>query len=98
VPGLTPEHLSLPPLPTSATENPHMPLAIPDPTDDCVLPFVSQTFSHACPTRAPGDAFRMHSIMSEFFTGPVVGEEKKRRQDARVKCRSFFSSQPALCR
>ncbi|KAF8196589.1 ribonuclease H [Pholiota molesta] len=91
VPGLTPELLSLPPLPTSATANPNLPLSIPliSPADVASgaanIPFIASTFSHACPTRAPGDQTRMHSVLSSFFTGPISGEEKKRRLTQRVQ-------------
>jgi RNA exonuclease 1 len=36
------------------------------------------------PTRAPGDANRMHSVLNTFFQAPVSGEEKKRRLIERV--------------
>ncbi|KAF9483118.1 ribonuclease H-like protein [Pholiota conissans] len=91
VPGLTPDLLSLPPLPTAATSNPNLPLSIPliSPADlargAASIPFIASTFSHACPTRAPGDQTRMHSVLSSFFTGPVSGEEKKRRLMQRVQ-------------
>ena len=90
IPGLTPDLLSLPPLPTSATSNPNLPLSIPLPplptegqTTNSV-PFIAATFSHACPTRAPGDQTRMHSVLSTFFQGPISGEEKKRRTTQRL--------------
>ncbi|KAF8907850.1 hypothetical protein CPB84DRAFT_1767719 [Gymnopilus junonius] len=101
VPGLTPELLALPPLPTAATSNPNLPLSIPllssssatvpNGTDFSTtssaenIPFIASTFSHACPTRAPGDQTRMHSVLSSFFNGPVSGEEKKRRLTQRVQ-------------
>ncbi|KAJ3502908.1 hypothetical protein NLJ89_g8673 [Agrocybe chaxingu] len=89
VPGLTPELLSLPPLPTSATMNPNLPISIPLPSPSAgSIPFIATTFSHACPTRAPGDQTRMHSVLSSFFTGPVSGEEKKRRLTQRVQSES----------
>lgn len=51
------------------------------------LPFIARTFSHACPTRAPGDAggARMHSVLSAFFQIPVTAEEKKRRTTEGLK-------------
>lgn len=117
VPGILPEHLNLPPRPTSATTNPNLPVSIPLPSPSSIkvppqpivaktlfgepkilqptattdgkddegkdtktsLPFLSRTFSHACPTRAPGDPIRMHSVLSAFFQGPVTADEKKRR-------------------
>lgn len=90
--------LALPPLPTVATSNPNLPISIPlrTPVDMNVensarhIPFIASTFSHACPTRAPGDSTRMHSVLSSFFTGPISGEEKKRRITQRVMCMTFF--------
>ncbi|KAF8143342.1 ribonuclease H [Mycena galopus ATCC 62051] len=81
IPGLTPELLGLPPLPTSATSNPNIPIAIPLPTPESssALPFIASTFSHACPTRAPGDLTRMHSILTAFFQGPITAAELKKR-------------------
>ncbi|KAI8992741.1 hypothetical protein BD414DRAFT_521323 [Trametes punicea] len=90
IPGLTPEILSLPPLPTSATANPNVPIAVPlppaEPHEDASpgVPFISCTFTYACPTRAPGDQTRMHSVLNAFFQGPVTGEEKKRRLTERL--------------
>ena len=49
------------------------------------LPFLARTFSHACPTHAPGDSFRMHSVLGAFFQGPVSSEERKRRMAASLK-------------
>ncbi|KAJ3527574.1 hypothetical protein NMY22_g9736 [Coprinellus aureogranulatus] len=85
VPGLTNDLLSLPPIPTSATTNPNLPLSIPLPNPltstgpAAAIPFIGTTFSHACPTRAPGDQNRMHSVLSTFFSCPVSAEEKRRR-------------------
>lgn len=112
VPGLTPEILSLPLLPTSATSNPNLPISIPllsptpvrSSTDEDVddgtdpistaacIPFIASTFSHACPTRAPGDQTKMHSVLSSFFTGPITIEEKKKKDLKREQCVScvFF--------
>lgn len=95
IPGITPEILSLPPFPTSATANPNLPLSIPllPPTLDRAtaanIPFIASTFSHACPTRAPGDQTRMHSVLSSFFTGPISGEEKKKRLVQKLQCMSY---------
>ncbi|KAF7305777.1 Ribonuclease H [Mycena chlorophos] len=87
VPGLTADLLNLPPLPTSATSNPNIPLAIPLPTADspAKLPFVASTYSHACPTRAPGDQYRMHSILTSFFQSPVTQAELKKRSAANAQ-------------
>ncbi|KAF8644810.1 hypothetical protein AX16_008267 [Volvariella volvacea WC 439] len=92
VPGITPELISLPPIPSSAFVNPNLPQGIPLPSRAITptasgtamglspgMPFVASTFSHACPTRAPGDQMRMHSALSTFFNGPISAEEKKKR-------------------
>ncbi|KAJ8502161.1 hypothetical protein ONZ51_g150 [Trametes cubensis] len=90
IPGLTPDILGLPPLPTSATANPNVPIAVPlppaMPSEDAApgVHFISSTFTNACPTRAPGDQTRMHSVLNAFFQGPVTGEEKKRRLTERL--------------
>ncbi|KAJ7213036.1 ribonuclease H [Mycena pura] len=81
IPGLTPELLSLPPLPTATTSNPNLPITIPlpSPGTSSTLPFIASTFSHACPTRAPGDQTRMHSILTAFFQSPITQAELKKR-------------------
>lgn len=79
VPGLTPDLPSLPPLPTSATVNPNLPPPTPllSPVDvgsgtgSASITFIANTFSHACPTRAPGDQTRTHGVLSAFFKGAV---------------------------
>jgi RNA exonuclease 1 len=95
VPGLTNDILAIPPIPTSATTNPNLPLSIPLPnpivsagTAAAAIPFIATTFSHACPTRAPGDQNRMHSVLSSFFSCPVSAEERKRRM--KIKCTPAF--------
>lgn len=50
------------------------------------VPFIASTFSHACPTRAPGDQSRMHSVFGTFFSGPVTGAEKKRQLELKEAC------------
>ncbi|KAF8444970.1 hypothetical protein L210DRAFT_3394720 [Boletus edulis BED1] len=97
IPGILPDLLSLPPLPTSATTNPHIPIAVPLPNDSkTLLPFIASTFSHACPTRAPGDQTRMYSVLGNFFQGPVSSEEKKRRIEARRASERAFDKDPSL--
>ncbi|KAG6375627.1 hypothetical protein JVT61DRAFT_3195 [Boletus reticuloceps] len=97
IPGILPDLLSLPPLPTSATTNPHIPIAVPLPNDSKTpLPFIASTFSHACPTRAPGDQTRMYSVLGDFFQGPVSSEEKKRRIEARIASERAFDKDPSL--
>jgi RNA exonuclease len=86
IPGLTNAVLNLPAIPTDPTANPNLPISIPAPapTSPSPLPFISQTFLHALPTRAPGEQSKMHSVLGAFFMGPVSGEEKKKRILARL--------------
>ena len=56
------------------------------------LPFIARTFSHACPTRAPGDTYRMHSVLGAFFQGPISYEERKRRTIAALKGQFMHSA------
>ncbi|KAF8629302.1 hypothetical protein AX15_003519 [Amanita polypyramis BW_CC] len=111
IPGITSELLSLPPLPTSATTNPNLPIAIPllshvtasgssatqngDVPLATFIPFIASMFSHACPTRAPGDQTRMHSVLSAFFQGPVNGEERRRRVVQRLASEALMKKDPA---
>ncbi|KLO10132.1 hypothetical protein SCHPADRAFT_916486 [Schizopora paradoxa] len=138
VPGILPEHLNLPPIPTDAMKNPNLPLSIPLPptsttslgakptlfapganysqlvkslftsslepiaqdppqtqqrTDGPLLPFISKTFSHAVPTRAPGDATRLFSVLGSYFDVPLSREERARRQKASEEARKVKESQ-----
>ncbi|KAF9067519.1 hypothetical protein BDP27DRAFT_1328740 [Rhodocollybia butyracea] len=101
VPGITPDFLGIPPLPTSALRNPNLPVSIPlpprpDPSNPNApsVPFIASTFSHACPTRAPGDLTKMHSVLSSFFSLPISGAEKKRRLEAQLKTKASESHTP----
>ncbi|KAI6001680.1 hypothetical protein F5J12DRAFT_894545 [Pisolithus orientalis] len=97
VPGILPSFLCLPPLPTSATANPNIPLAIPLPSESHTpIPFIASTFSHACPTRAPGDQTRMYSVLGAFFQGPVSSEEKRKRIEARLASERAAGKDPSL--
>ena len=60
------------------------------PAEGLRLPFIARTFSHACPTHAPGDSSRMHSVMGAFFQGPISYEERKRRTIPSLKGASFL--------
>lgn len=47
------------------------------------LPIFQSLFSHACPTKAPGEKNKMHSCYQSFTTTPLTGAEKERRERAR---------------
>ncbi|KAN0141724.1 hypothetical protein V8E53_000186 [Lactarius tabidus] len=77
------------PPPPAVSDPPDLPSNVDPNSEEAValyggVPFITRTFSHACPTRAPGDATRMHSVLNIFFQTPVSGEEKKRRIQERV--------------
>lgn len=86
VPGIT-RQIFVPHLqPKPNTSNPllHVPPFSQTSAPSCKVSFLS-TFLHAVPTKAPGEAQRMHSVLHGFFMGPVSGEEKKRRILDRIK-------------
>ncbi|TNY23327.1 ribonuclease H [Rhodotorula diobovata] len=49
----------------------------------CKVSVMQSLFSHACPTKAPGERNRMHSAYQSFTTCPLTGAEKDRREKAR---------------
>jgi RNA exonuclease 1 len=83
------------PPPPIASKIPDLPSNV-DPNSEEVaalygdVTFIARTFSHASPTRDPGDAIRMHSILNTFFQTPVSGEEKKTRIQERISGSCLF--------
>ena len=80
-----PISIPLPPDPPPPTPSspPDFPASIDPQSEEAAalssgISFITRTFSHAFPTRAPGDAYRMHSVLNTFFQAPVSGEEKRR--------------------
>lgn len=63
----------------------NLPLALTPAAPDLAskLPVMQGLFSHACPTKAPGERNRMHSAYQAFTTCPLTGAEKDRREKAR---------------
>ncbi|KAJ3754929.1 hypothetical protein EV360DRAFT_73302 [Lentinula raphanica] len=57
VPGITPDVLNIN-IEAGTSKNPNLPMTIP-----FAAGFIPNTFSHACPTRAPGDQSRMFSVL-----------------------------------
>jgi len=85
IPGVTPQTLGLPTLPLSA----NLPFALSPPADaSSSVPVFQSLFSHACPTKAPGEKNRMHSCYQAFTTTPLTGGEKDRREKARKESES----------
>jgi hypothetical protein len=54
------------------------------------LPVFQSLFSHACPTKAPGEKNKMHSCYQSFTTTPLTGAEKERRERARKERMSYL--------
>lgn len=82
--GLLPEHLGLPPLPPSVVMPfPTTPPAPASPSDKQLrarLPTIPKLFTYGCPTRAPGDQRRLHSVMNTLMTSPLPESIKKQRE------------------
>ena len=101
VPGIVPATLGIPQpalssnLPFSLVPPPNL---VADPSsasssDDSSrlvnhLPVFAKLFSHACPTKAPGEKNRMHSGYQNFTTCPLTSGEKDRREKARKERQS----------
>lgn len=82
LPGVTPSTLGIP-APSIAANMPFG-LQVMDPTTSTSqLPIFQSLFSHACPTKAPGEKNKMHSCYQAFTTCPLTGGEKTRREQAR---------------
>jgi RNA exonuclease 1 len=91
VPGITPLSLGVPQ--PSYSANLPFALAVPPPSAGeaeaaSQLPVFQSLFSHACPTKAPGDKNKMHSCYQAFTTCPLTGGEKDRREKARKERKS----------
>lgn len=87
IPGIVPTTLGIP-QPSLST---NLPFSLVSPLSSAGgdqelknhLPVFSKMFSHACPTKAPGEKNRMHSGYQSFTTCPLTSGEKDRREKAR---------------
>ncbi|SGY70184.1 BQ5605_C004g03117 [Microbotryum silenes-dioicae] len=79
IPGITSSTLGIPQPPTSA----NLPFALSPPATPSQLPIFQTLFSHACPTKAPGDKYKLHSCYQHFINCSLTGGEKDRREKAR---------------
>ncbi|WVQ83395.1 hypothetical protein IAT38_005536 [Cryptococcus sp. DSM 104549] len=92
-PGLLSAHLGLAPIPTStampfSTSPQTLPLApVPssaaeqEPKPTARVPVIPKLFTYACPTKAPGDARRMHSVLNTLLMNPVPDSAKKKKEE-----------------
>ncbi|GFZ49104.1 hypothetical protein JCM24511_06854 [Saitozyma sp. JCM 24511] len=86
VPGLLPEHIGIPPIPSLATlPFPIAPSMIERVDDEPLppnkVPVLSQMFSYGVPSRAPGDSRRLFSVMTTLLNSPLPDNVKKRREE-----------------
>ena len=81
--GIEPETLGLP---SSITSN--MPQDLQPGLSKTKLPIFTQLFSHYCPTRAPGEPRKLHSVMQSLLNAPVPNAEKAKREASRAKTAS----------
>ncbi|KAG8930977.1 hypothetical protein FRC02_003398 [Tulasnella sp. 418] len=86
IPGITPDLLDMSQIHPTAVA---YPIALPNTSKH--LTALHKLFSHACPSKAPGDATRLHSVLSCFLTAPVSAEEKARRVKERNKQQTKLS-------
>lgn len=96
VQGIEPTTLGLP---SETTDN--LPQTL-NPSVDAVklskLPIFQQLFSHYCPTRAPGDQRKLHSVTQTLLHCPIPAAEKNKRDAERSKLasQSSGSNDPSL--
>lgn len=79
--GVGREQLDLPD--TAVDQHPAYPITIPSTSQ--ALPSLHTLFSHACPSRAPGDQYKLHSVMHEFLQTPLLVEERTKQKKERTK-------------
>ncbi|GAA5955424.1 hypothetical protein JCM3765_006773 [Sporobolomyces pararoseus] len=102
IPGITPNTLGLaqPSLSTNLPFSLIPPPLLSSSSDDQVLknelPIFKQLFSHACPTKAPGEKNRMHSGYQSFTHCPLTcGEKDRREKQRKLKGQSMKTLDPS---
>jgi len=81
-PGLLPSHLGLPTLPPIASlpfQTTPSALAANDGLPPARVPIIPKLFTYGCPTRAPGDSRKLHSVLSALLQAPLPEHIKKKR-------------------
>ncbi|KAG9021230.1 hypothetical protein FRB95_002537, partial [Tulasnella sp. JGI-2019a] len=79
--GIDREHIDLPDTPLD--QHSAYPITIPNTSKS--LPSLHNLFSHACPSRAPGDQYKLHSVIHEFLQAPLLPEERAKQRKERIK-------------
>ncbi|KAJ1304455.1 hypothetical protein OPQ81_005602 [Rhizoctonia solani] len=74
VPGISPEAIGAADPPISSA----YPITI-GATEKSKIPTINNCYSHACPTRATGEATKMHSVLTTLLQSPVSSEQRRKR-------------------
>lgn len=81
--GLLPSHLGIrTPPPAASLPFQTTPPSIQDPNEPVLrsrVPIIPKLFSYGCPTRAPGDARKLHSAMGTLLQSPLPEKLKHKR-------------------
>ncbi|WWC87181.1 uncharacterized protein L201_002067 [Kwoniella dendrophila CBS 6074] len=83
VPGLLPSHLGLDQIPTISC----MPFSTTPPTTEgssslpkARVPIIPKLFTYACPTKAPGDDRKLHSVLNSLLMSPIPDSHRKQKE------------------
>ncbi|KAG8889377.1 hypothetical protein FRB98_004470 [Tulasnella sp. 332] len=81
---------------TTADQNSAYPITVPSTSQ--ALPSLHTLFSHACPSRAPGDQYKLHSVLHEFLQTPLLADEKMKQKKERAKRQksTAFTNDPSM--
>ncbi|BEI88426.1 uncharacterized protein CcaverHIS019_0111440 [Cutaneotrichosporon cavernicola] len=82
--GLLPEHLGLESL------NPNDRLPFSTAAEGSRVPMAQKLWAYGCPTRAPGDNRRLHSVMGTLLRAPLPEALRKKREGEIKKLSSSF--------
>jgi RNA exonuclease 1 len=82
--GLLPEHLGLPGL------EPNDRLPFPPRAEASRVPIAQKLWAYGCPTRAPGDQRRLHSVMGTLLRSPLPDALKRKREGEIKKLSDSF--------
>ena len=81
IPGILPQHIGLDPIPVNANMPfPTRPITSSTPPTP-TLPVIRELFSYGCPTRAPGDQRRLHSVQNTLLSAPLPEHIRHRKED-----------------
>nr|XP_018265795.1 uncharacterized protein I303_02169 [Kwoniella dejecticola CBS 10117]OBR87953.1 hypothetical protein I303_02169 [Kwoniella dejecticola CBS 10117] len=93
VPGLLPSHLGLEQ--NSSVASMPFPTIPSDPSSSkqARVPAIPKLFAYACPTRAPGDDRKLHSVLNSLLMSPIPDTLKKQKhEEARQLAEAATSS------